>query len=157
MKASVFVFIVFLTITLGSCKEKEDAGPDLTSQLVGVRNTDYLILNQDDRSIIAQAKLNAANSIIKFSKKDNNTLHVQITLHDSKVEVQESFEAVVTEDKDKSDHFGRTGLLNNYRLVYKNAKGQEYNTGISLYKSGNVIGGLSYAVDKKDLMMSFGY
>lgn len=157
MKISVFTFIVSLIVIFGSCKEKENPGPDLTSQLVGIHNTDYLILNQNDRSVVAQAKLNVANSLVKFSRKNNNTLIVQITLNDAKIEVKESFEAIVSEDNDSSDHFGRGGLLNNYRLIYKSTNGQEYNTGISLYKSGNVIGGLSYAVNKKDLIMSFGY
>ncbi|MDQ6481859.1 hypothetical protein [Dyadobacter sp. LHD-138] len=157
MKRTVFILVVFIVTVFDSCKEKEDPGPDLTSKLVGEFNVRYQIVDMDNGKIISKADSISLNGVLKLTRKNNNTLIVQVDVKDGNIEIHDKMEGVITEDKNQSDNLGKPGLLVKYRVLYRDLAGKSLSDSwLNLYKDGAVRGGLGYLAGRELRSLSFG-
>ncbi len=157
MKRTVFILVVFIVAVFESCKEKDEPGPDLTSKLVGEFNVRYQIVDMDNGKIISKADSISLNGVLKLTRKNNNTLIIQVDIKDGNIDIHDKMEGLVTEDKNQSDNLGRPGLLIKYRVLCKDLTGKALSdSGLNLYKDGAVRGGLGYPAGRQLRSLSFG-
>ena len=141
MNKFVLCTIGVLFLLVGACQQEENT-PDLTTALTGHHPVDYLIVDQATNQTYIGGPTGGAT--IHISRKNNNTLLLDIDIKDSTIQLRDHLQASVSLDNLANDGLLIKGLINRYKLAYAIGHKGTGESSINLYNDGKIRGSVSY-------------
>jgi hypothetical protein len=152
MSKCVIHAIVALTLLVGACQPKEIT-PDLTTALTGQHQVDYLIVDFATNQTYSGGP--GIHSLAHFTRKNNNTLIIEIQIQDSTIQLNDFFQATVSPGNLSDDGLLIPGLESRYKISYQVTNKSSGVGEINLYKDGKIRGSIGY-VNKEGYNVSVG-
>ena len=113
MAKRVIYAIVALTLLIEACQPKE-VTPDLTTALTGQHQVDYLVVDFATNQTYSGGP--GIHSLAQFTRKNNNTLIIEIQIQDSTLQLNDFFQATVSPGNLSEDGLLIPGLQSRYKF-----------------------------------------
>jgi hypothetical protein len=152
MSKCVIHAMIAFAMLVGACQSKE-VTPDLTTALTGQHQVDYLIVDFATNQTYSGGP--GIHALVHFTRKNNNTLIIEIQIQDSTIQLNDFFQATVSPGNLSDDGLGIPGLQSRYKISYEVSNKSSGEGGINLYKDGKIRGSLGY-VNKDGYTVSVG-